>query len=275
MMNQHENHRLEDSLAPELWAPLLTTRQLGRGDNRCLEVTTSTNAEARLMGLADAPHGSLCLSEMQTAGKGRLGREWCSPAGKGLWLSVLLRPRLKPEHAPLVTLCAAMAMARAVQEAAGLHAQIKWPNDLVYQGRKLCGILLEISAVPERIHHIVVGTGLNVYTGAYPPELQDRAAAIEEFTAPPLRRELLVKYLAALEELMDRLERDGFAGIAEEYAQQSVTIGSEVNVIGAVNLTGRAEAIDESGALMVRTADGTLHRVLAGDVSVRGVMGYV
>ena len=264
-----------DTLTQEGWLPLLETRLLGRGENRCLDSTDSTNIQARRMALAGAPHGSLCLSETQSAGKGRLGRSWESPAGKGLWLSVIIRPRLKPEQAPLVTLCAAIAMARSVREAAGLEARIKWPNDLIYAGRKLCGILLEIGATVEEINYIIVGTGLNVYEGAYSPELKDRAAAIAEFTEPPERRRLLVSYLAALEDVLDRLETQGFRGIEEEYAALSCTIGSDVNVIGAQQFTGRAEAIDETGALLVRTGEGELCRVLAGDVSVRGVMGYV
>lgn len=264
-----------DTLEPALWTCSLTTRSLGRGENRYLQETGSTNTEVKQMALAGAPHGSLCVSEKQLAGKGRLGRAWISPAGKGLWLSVLLRPKLSPERAPLITLCAAMAMARAVEETSGIAAQIKWPNDLVYEGRKLCGILLEISADPDSIEYVVVGTGLNVLEGAYPPELAERAAAIAEFTRPPLRRTILTHYLAALEDALARLEQSGMAGIAEEYAARSCTLGSRVNVVGAVNLTGTAEALDEGGALLVRTEDGVLHRVLSGDVSVRGVMGYV
>lgn len=263
-----------DSLEPALWTSALTTRSLGHGENRCLAEVDSTNTEAKRMAIAGAPHGSLCVSELQTAGKGRLGRVWSAPSGKGLWVSVLLRPNLKPEQAPLITLCVAMAMARAVEETAGLDARIKWPNDLVYAGRKLCGILLEISADPDSIEYIVAGAGVNVRTGAYPPDIAHKAAALEEFGPPPLRRTLLVHYLAALEEVLNRLEREGFQGIAEEYQARSCTLGQQVQVSGAVELTGVARAIDETGALLVE-ADGTLHRVLSGDVSVRGVMGYV
>lgn len=263
-----------DSLEPALWASALTTRSLGHGENRCLAEVDSTNTEAKRMAIAGAPHGSLCVSELQTAGKGRLGRVWSAPSGKGLWVSVLLRPNLKPEQAPLITLCVAMAMARAVEETAGLDARIKWPNDLVYAGRKLCGILLEISADPDSIEYVVAGAGVNVRTGAYPPDIAHKAAALEEFGPPPLRRTLLVHYLAALEEVLNRLEREGFQGIAEEYQARSCTLGQQVQVSGAVELTGVARAIDETGALLVE-ADGTLHRVLSGDVSVRGVMGYV
>ena len=265
-----------DSLDPALWTDSLATLRLGRGENRYEKEVTSTNNVIKEMALSGAPDGSLCIAESQSAGKGRLGRAWNAPAGKGLWVSVLLRPRLKPAHAPFITLCAAMAMARAVRETAGLDVRIKWPNDLVADGRKICGILLELSADPDSIEYVVVGTGLNVHPGAYPPELQDRAASVGELAAQtPLRREVLVRYLASLEELIGRLEQEDFGNLAAEYWEQSCTLGREVQVSGAVELTGIADAIDATGALIVRTADGERHRLLSGDVSVRGVMGYV
>ena len=264
-----------DSLREEAWARLLTTRRLGRGENRFFEETDSTNLQLRQMAQAGAPHGSLCVAETQSAGRGRLGRAWHSPAGQGLWLSVLLRPDVPPERAPLITLCAAMAMAQAVREAADIPCGIKWPNDLVAGGKKICGVLLEISADVEHVRHLIVGTGLNVRRGAYPAELAHQATSIEDITPPPARGEILARYLAALEALVERVERDGFAGIAADYAAQCVTIGSAVRVIGAEEFTGTAEGIDETGALLVRDASGEVRRVLAGDVSVRGVMGYV
>ena len=264
-----------DSLDPVLWAGSLSTERYGRGENRYEPEVTSTNTVLKEMALAGAPDGSVCVADCQTAGKGRLGRAWSAPAGKGLWVSTLLRPNLTPEQAPLITLCAALAMREAVELVAELPAVIKWPNDLVYQGRKLCGILLELSADPDRIEYVVIGTGLNVREGAYPPELAERAAAIEEFTTPPLRRDLLTRYLAALETYVGLVEQRGIEGILEAYTAHCVTLGARVQVSGAVNLTGTAETIDGTGALMVRAEDGELRRVLSGDVSVRGVMGYV
>lgn len=266
---------MEDRLEPALWTGALTTRTLGRGENRYLATVDSTNAEAKRMALAGAPGGSLCLCETQTAGRGRLGRSWASPAGVGLWQSVLLRPALPPRDAPLITLCVALAMAQAVEETCGLDVRIKWPNDLICQGKKLCGILLEVGGDLDAIEYIVAGAGLNVRRGAYPPELAEKAGAIEDFTAPPERRTILVHYLAALEQAVERLEQEGFAGIRDMYCARSCTLGSRVQVTGSVNLLGTAEALDDTGALLVRTDDGTLHRVLSGDVSVRGVMGYV
>lgn len=264
-----------DSLAAPTWLPLLTTQTLGHGEVRVLEETDSTNTQLKQMALTGAPAGSLCLCETQTAGKGRLGRSWHSPAGQGLWLSVLLRPRLKAEDAPFVTLCAALTMAQAVERSTGLKAKIKWPNDLVLHGKKLCGVLLEAGFGASGLDYIVVGTGLNVRSGAYPAELAHQATSIGDHITPPPRRELLVHYLAALEAIITRLEQQGFAALAEEYRLRSCTLGRRVKVSGSVEFTGMAEAIDETGALLVRDDAGELRRVLAGDVSVRGVMGYV
>ncbi len=261
-------------LSPALWQPMLTTRALGRAVSHYEHTLTSTNLVLKDMARQGIPHGSLCLCEHQTAGRGRMDRSWSSPEGQGVWLSVLLRPALSPEQAPLITFACALAMARAVRQTAGLDAQIKWPNDLVFKGRKVCGILLEMGFDAQGMY-IVAGTGLNVRRGAYPPELADRAISIEECGSVPDRGAVIAAYLAGLEQAVDAVEQSGFSGIAADYRAMSITLGSRVQVIGAEAFTGLAEDIDEGGALLVRTDDGTLRRVLAGDVSVRGVMGYV
>ena len=262
------------SLTPAAWTPLLTTRALGRAVNHYEHTLTSTNLVLKDMAKQGAPHGSLCLCEKQTAGRGRMDRTWSSPEGQGVWLSVLLRPSLPVENAPVITFCCALAMAKAVRQVTGLDAQIKWPNDLVLRGKKLCGILLEMGFDAQG-YYVVAGTGLNVRAGAYPPELAHQATSIEEHGAVPNRGAIVGKYLAALEDALTAVERDGFAGIAEDFRQSCITLGSQVNVIGTdAAFTGVAEDVDVTGALLVRTEDG-LRRVLAGDVSVRGVMGYV
>ena len=262
------------SLSPARWTPLLTTRAQGRAVSHYEHTLTSTNAVLKDMAKQGAPHGSLCLCECQTAGRGRMDRSWSSPEGQGVWLSVLLRPSLPVENAPVITFCCALAMAKAVQQVTGLDAQIKWPNDLVLHGKKLCGILLEMGFDAQGFY-IVAGTGLNVREGAYPPELADRATSIAEWTQAPDRGAIVAAYLAALEDALDAVERDGFAGIAAEFRQSCITLGSQVSVIGTdASFTGMAEDVDDTGALLVRT-EGELRRVLAGDVSVRGVMGYV
>lgn len=264
-----------DSLQPDVWQPLLTTSALGRGEIRYEYETDSTNLQLRGMAQAGAPHGSVCLCEMQTAGRGRLGRSWHSPAGCGLWCSVLLRPTLQPEDAPLITLCTALAMQRAIAASTGVETRIKWPNDLVHNGKKLCGVLLEVSCEVGKLHHVVVGTGVNVHAGAYPRELAHQATALCEAAEQPSRARLLAAYLRALEDVIRQLEQEGFSAILPAYEAVSCTLGQRVRVSGGMELTGCAEKLDDTGALLVRDDDGQLHRVLAGDVSVRGVMGYV
>ena len=148
-----------DGLEPVLWLDQLTTQALGRGEVRYEHELTSTNNVLKEMAALGAPHGSLCLCDAQTAGKGRLGRQWISPAGEGLWCSVLLRPRMKPEQAPFITLCTAMALAQAIDELCGVTVRIKWPNDLVLNGKKCVGILTELAADPDRVEYVVIGTG--------------------------------------------------------------------------------------------------------------------
>jgi len=262
------------SLSPAAWTPLLTTRALGRAVNHYEHTLTSTNLILKDMARQGAPHGSLCLCEKQTAGRGRMDRQWSSPEGQGIWLSVLLRPLLPVENAPVITFCCALAMAKAVRLVTSLDAQVKWPNDLVLRGKKLCGILLEMGFDAQG-YYVVAGTGLNVRHAAYPPELARQATSIEEHGEVPDRGAIIAKYLAALEDALDAVEQHGFAGIAKEFRQSCITLGSPVNVIGTEEtFTGVAEDVDDTGALLVRTEDG-LRRVLAGDVSVRGVMGYV
>ena len=266
-----------DGLHSALWQGGLRTQTLGRGEVRCLQSVDSTNSEVKRMAAQGAPSGSLCVCEEQTAGRGRLGRTWVSPPGVGLWQSLLLRPQLSPEQAPLITLAAAMAMAQAVRETSGADVGIKWPNDLVCGGKKICGILLEMSADPDTIEYVVVGIGLNVLRGSIPPGLEAQAACVEDIGQRlPKRREILCAYLEAMERLMQRLEAGGWPAIAEDYRAMSLTLGQAVQVIGAQSFTGTAEDIDGRGALVVRdSATGERRTVYSGDVSVRGLMGYV
>ena len=269
--------RAGDSLAPELWQPQLTTRWCGRGEVRFDREVASTNLVCRELALRGAPAGSLSLCETQTAGRGRLGRSWISPPESGLWQSVLLRPALPPQSAPLITLTVALAMAEALRETTGIPVRIKWPNDLVCGGKKICGILLESAADPDRLEFVIAGVGLNVRPGAVPEALRGQAACVADFCAAPPRRVLLCAYLAKLERDIDTLEREGFAALGSAYRGLSCTLGSAVRVsaAGGESFTGTAEDIDAEGALIVRCADGNLRRLWAGDVSVRGVMGYV
>ena len=263
-------------LMPEAWQPQLQTRILGRADNIVRHTMTSTNTVLKELAREGTPHGSVRLCECQTSGRGRLDRSWSSPAGAGIWCSVLLRPRLSPERVPMTTFCAALAMAQAVRFTCGQEIRIKWPNDVILRDRKVCGVLLEMGFDAAGDMFVIVGTGLNIRRNAYPADLTDRAIALEEVCAPPERSEIIAAYLNALEASVDALEQGNLSGILKPYHDYSCTLGRRVQVIGPeACFTGDAVDVDETGALLVRTESGETRRVLAGDVSVRGMMGYV
>ena len=263
-------------LQPAAWQPLLTTRTLGRGDVLCEHTLPSTNTVLKNFARKGTYWECICLCEQQTAGRGRLDRSWSSPEGQGVWMSVLLQPDLPPERLPLLTFCAAVAMTQALRALPGCDARIKWPNDVILRGRKVCGVLLEAGFAPDGRPFVVIGTGLNVRRGAYPPELADRAIALEEVCPAPTRSGLIAAYLNGLEEAVAACESGCIPGFLKTYRDLSCTLGSAVQVLAPTeSYTGTALDVDEGGALLVRTEDGTIRRVLAGDVSVRGMMGYV
>lgn len=264
-----------DRIDPVLWTDRLTTKELGKGEIRYALTLDSTNRQVKQMAVAGAPNGSLALCEEQTAGRGRLGRTWVSSPGVGLWHSLLLRPRLSPEYAPLVTFACAMAMARALERLQVGSVMIKWPNDLIFHGKKICGILNEVSCDMDQIEYLVLGVGLNVKNGSVPEELKDKAGCLEDYCMPPRRRVILAAYLDEMERIMYALEEKGYAAIEAGYREKSCTLGNRVQVIGSETFEGTAKDMDSSGALLVEDDLGKVHRVLAGDVSVRGVMGYV
>lgn len=260
-----------DRLEPEAVLPLLGTRALGRSYahlSRC----ASTNAEAFAAAVLGAPHGHTVTTDQQEAGRGRRGRHWHSPAGAGLYLSVVLRPALPPQQAAPLTLACAVAVAEALEAVAGVSPRVKWPNDLQLGGRKLCGILLEMSAEPERIAFVVAGIGLNANTEDFPEELADLATSLRIATgcAHP-RPPLVAGILEALEAWTDRFVSEGPGPVLAAWRRRATLLGQAVTLHGPEGVRhGVAEDIDADGALLLRDAQGELHRVLAGDVSLRG-----
>ncbi len=269
-----------DSLLPGYVRMGLRTRWAGRGELYYAPECDSTNAVLKRAALAgEPPAGSLAWCERQTAGRGRMKRAWEAEGG-ALLHSVLLRPALPAEQAQLCTLAAAIAAAKAI-EAQGLQPRIKWPNDVVLNGRKCVGILSELSADPDGVRHVVVGVGINVNQRAFPEALRERATSLwlerGDRSAPDLdRRRLLCDELSALEGAMDALESGGLAALLPEYLPRSATLGRRVEVTGAAErYVGTADGLDERGALLVTDDAGARHTVLSADVSVRGLMGYV
>ena len=237
------------------------------------EEIDSTNQVAKQLAQKGAAAGTVVVAESQGKGRGRLERSYFSPAGKGIWFSVILRPHILPQEAPKCTLLAAVAVAMAMKRF-DLKAEIKWPNDILHEGKKLTGILTEMSAEIDRINYIVIGTGINVNMEEeeFPEELRDKATSLSIMKGEKLPRVAFFQaVLEALDELCIVLEEDGFAPIIARWREYAVTLGQEVHVIGAIgkdSFDGRAVDIDEEGALLVE-AEGGVRRVLAGDVSIR------
>ena len=213
------------------------------------------------------------VAECQTGGKGRLERQFFSPKGKGIWFSVILRPKFLPQEAPKCTLMAAVAVARAMAEF-GLEPGIKWPNDLLYENKKLVGILTEMSAEMDGINYIVIGTGINVNIeqSEFPEDIRDVATSLCMMKGEPLPRvKFFQAVLRAMDDLYAQVQAQGFAPVLQEWRKYSITLGQEVKVIGVRDgeiYFGRAADIDEDGALLVDTEEGR-KKVLAGDVSIR------
>lgn len=258
-----------DLLLPEELCRYLTTAELGQTINYFTSVD-STNTVAKRLANEQCSTGTVVVAEEQTGGRGRLERGWYSPLAKGLWFSVVLRPQFLPQDAPKCTLLAAVAAVRAMRKL-GAECSIKWPNDIVYQGKKLAGILTEMNAEMDAINYIVVGMGLNINISAaeFPLELQPIAISLQDLVSAPVSRvKLLAAILAEFEQLYI-VAATGFEPILAEWRELSATLGQTVDVYGFErNFSGVAIDIDQDGALLVQTAAG-IERVLAGDVSIR------
>ena len=236
----------------------------------------STNHVAKALAYHGAKDGAIVVAEEQTFGKGRRERNFYSPRGKGIWFSVILRPKLLPKDAPQLTLMAAVAIAEALSHF-NLKLGIKWPNDLLFDGRKVVGILTEMTGEIGRITYVVVGIGINVNFSRdeFPKDLRPVAASLSEISGQELSR---VKIFRAVLEEFDRLYREvnenGFGEIQKLWRKYNVTLGKNIRVISAVegggeNFDGKAVDIDADGALIVETLDGKRTTVYAGDVSIR------
>lgn len=233
----------------------------------------STNRYARALAREGAAHGTLVLADTQTAGRGRRGRGWISPAGEGIFMSLILRPDMPPDQVAKLSLLTALATANAIAMVTGLDARIKWPNDIVVKGRKVCGMLLEMDATADRVESIVAGVGINVHQAQFDSEIAHSASSLDLLAGRRISRSAVVR---AFLEAFERATALDDEAMMHAYRECSATIGQRVQVIGLTGTyTGTAEDITESGSLLVRAdEDGTVREVLAADVSVRGIMGY-
>lgn len=239
------------------------------------EETDTTNNRARELALEGAPEGTLVVAEKQTAGRGRRGKVWESPLGTGIWMSLVLRPQIAPAEASVLTLLCGLATAETIEAETGLSAGIKWPNDILINGKKAVGILTEMDCEMSEVHFVIPGIGINVNTASFPPEIAEIATSLYlECGKTVSRRRLVHKVLERLEEHYETFLRTGsFAAMLEDYRKHCITLGKEVHVLGREPFFAEALDITPEGELLVRRADnGKEEVVFSGEVSIRGVI---
>lgn len=241
-----------------------------------LQSVDSTNRYAKRLALEGAAHKTLVMAEEQTQGRGRRGRNWISPAGEGIFMTLILRPDMSPDRVPMLSLHTALAVCLAISRATGMEAKIKWPNDIVLGGRKVCGMLLEMDADVNQVRSVVAGIGINVHQTHFPEEIAHTASSLDLACGKRLSRmEVVRAFLAAFDEV-EEMSKANEGLFMEAYRAASATLGQRVQVISLTGtFTGTALDVTESGSLSVLDEEGQRHEVLAADVSVRGLMGYV
>jgi len=268
--------------APDLLTPAeiqmdLATRRFGRIVHYFNQIT-STQDEARQLAESGAQEGTLVVAEAQTAGRGRRGRHWLSPERTGIYLSLILKPDLEPFNIAQVPIVAGIAVCQGISEITNLTPRLKWPNDVMLQGKKVAGILVEMSAEPERVHYLILGIGINVNTPAttFTDDLQQPAISLAEVAGGEVnRRTLLQVLLTHLEALYHEFKLAGFVVFRERLRRWDQTIESWVKITDSSGpYLGYALDIDENGALVVRDQQGTLRRILAGDATLKQHSGF-
>jgi len=257
--------------ADDLASRLGKTKVIGR-DIRVFRETTSTNDIVDKLARDGVKEGVVVFAESQTKGRGRLGRKWLSPAKKGLWFSILLRPNLRPPEMTRLIVASATALRRAIQSHTRLPFEIKWPNDILIRGKKVAGILTELSAELDRVKYVILGIGVdvNLNQSDFPSDLRKFATSLKAELGKAISRpELAVLILRELDRDYASLCNGRFQALADEWEAHCTTIGHSVRIrVGDRQVVGRAESLGEDGALLVRTDHGHLERIVGGDVTL-------
>lgn len=259
-----------DTLSPDRIKQGLKTKVMGRIIHHFVHVS-STQEIAKELATQGAVEGTVIIAETQGVGRGRLGRRWFSPAG-GIWMSLLLSPKRSVQEMQVLNLLAALAVSRSMEKACGLEARIKWPNDVLIQGRKVAGILSEAFAKGGIVSNVVLGIGINANVDAelFPIDLRSSATSLSATLGNFVDRVTLVQsLLEELETLYEEFEREGSSFIIRELKRLSTTLGRKVKVISFDEVTeGLAVDIRTDGALVVRVENGTTKLFYSGDVSI-------
>ncbi|HSI67935.1 MAG TPA: biotin--[acetyl-CoA-carboxylase] ligase, partial [Planococcus sp. (in: firmicutes)] len=251
---------------------LLKTAALGR-TIEFVDSCPSTQIIAHRMAQEGTPDGTVVLTEQQTAGRGRMARKWDSAAKKGIWMSVVLRPKVAPQKAPQFTLVAAVSVIRAIEEVTGVIAEIKWPNDILIKGKKCTGILTELQSDADGIQALIIGIGLNVNQDPqdFDEEVRAIATSLKMASGKTInRQELVASLLYHLEQFSNMYIEHGFGPLKLMWEGYSTTIGKTVRArMATQTLEGLAEGITNEGVLLLRTPDGTLHEIYSADIEMQ------
>ncbi len=271
----HRGYQLVSAPSALLAVDLQSRHKKGQTIGNTIHVlaqTTSTNDEVSQAALENHPEGLVVFAECQSAGRGRMGRRWSSPTGRGLWFSVLLRPSLAPSECTQLTAASANALVRAIQSVTGITPEIKWPNDLLINGKKVAGILTEMSAELENVRSVILGIGIDVNQTAseFPADLRSIATSLKLATGKSVSRANLAEaLLRELDHEYARILAGDFTAVAEEWANHCTTLGKLATIdMGTRRVRGRAEALDENGALLLRTEHGRIERIIGGEVTL-------
>lgn len=266
---------LEQEIRRYLQEPAAVGREI-----RCFDIIDSTNTYLKKAALENAPDGTVVIAARQTAGRGRMTRSFESPEGKGLYFSVLLRPEVPPERLPCITAMAGVAVCSAVERLCGVRPGVKWPNDPVLGKRKVCGILTELVMDGAGRPNVVLGIGINVSQKAadFSPEVAEMATSLEaELGQKVSRAALAAALIGEIDALYEALVKGDLAAYVDVFRRDCVNLGKTVQLIAPDGVRETAEAldVDEQFGLRVRMADGTERTVRTGEVSVRGLYGYL
>lgn len=238
----------------------------------------STNTKAQELAEKGYPSGTLVVADKQESGKGRRGRSWVSPSGTGIFMTLMIKPDINPNNASMLTLVAALAVAKAITSVTGEEALIKWPNDIVVNGKKVCGILTEMNAQFDYINHIVVGIGINVHNESFPEEISQMASSlmIEAGGKRFHRAQIIAETMSYFEQYYDTfLKTQDLSALVREYDELLVNRNKSVRVLDPKEpFDGKAMGITSKGELIVGTWE-SRKLVSSGEVSVRGIYGYV
>jgi len=258
-----------DILNPDTIKEKLNTKIIGK-EIYCFRETHSTQAVARALANSGAGEGTVVLAEGQTDGKGRMGRSWFSPPGKGIWVSIILRPPIASSQAGRFSLISSLAVTEAIGEVSGLPVLIKWPNDILVRGKKAGGILIEMTAEMDLVKFIILGIGINVNLDEFSEELKEKATSLRQEKGEEISRlSLLREVLRRLDYYYLSLKKGEFKTIAKRWRKLSATLGRQIRVSfqGEI-IEGQATDIDADGALLLRLDSGFVKRLVGGEVSI-------